>query len=163
MHPDGRCYPCVIKAFGSGIVRRGRIDRKELAAIVFQDGKALKKLADIIHPQVSMEIKKRIEDYRQTGFRGVVVMEVPLLFESGFDRYADIAILVTARRQQQIARASKHLNISPAEAMRRLRMQMPLKDKIRLADMIIDNSRTKRQTQKQVDKIWQKLLQKRKK
>lgn len=159
IHPSGRCYSAVVMAFGVGIMRRGRIDRQALAARVFQDKKALKKLMAIIHPEVSREMKKEIENYRREGFQGVVVMDVPLLFEAGFDRYAEIAILVTARREQQIARASKQLHISPAEALRRLRMQMPLKDKIRLADMIIDNTRTRRQTQKQVDKIWQRLLQ----
>ncbi len=161
--PRGRCYAPVVKAFGRRIVCQGRIDRKELASLVFQNERALKILTDIIHPQVSAEIKKKIQEYRHGAFQGIVVVEVPLLFESGLDRYVDIAMVVTARRRQQIARASRQLKISQEEAARRLRAQMLLKDKIRLADIIIDNSGTKRQTQKQADRIWPRLLQKRKK
>ena len=161
--PRGRCYAPVVKAFGRRIVCQGRIDRKELASLVFQNERALKIVTDIIHPQVSAEIKKKIQEYRHGAFQGIVVVEVPLLFESGLDRYVDIAMVVTARRRQQIARASRQLNISQEEALRRLRAQMPLKDKIRLADMIIDNRGTKRQTQKQADGIWLKLLQNKKK
>jgi dephospho-CoA kinase len=85
-------------------------------------------------------------------------LEVPLLFESGFDRYADVTIVVKTAQHRQIARALQRMNITRAQALRRIRAQMPFKDKIRLADFIIDNNHSKTNTLRQVKKLWQELL-----
>ena len=86
-----------------------------------------------------------------------------MLFEAGFDRCVDTTIVVTARRDAQINRSHKSLKLTRTEALRRIHAQMPLRDKIRRADIIIDNSKTKQQTHKQVKAIWQKLTQRAKK
>lgn len=157
----GACYRPVVRAFGRSLVGPQGVDRAKLAGVVFQDPDLLKKLVGIVHPRVYIQMKKEVAALKERA--KVVVVEVPLLFESGFDAYVDVAVVVTARRKDQLARATGRLKITRAEALRRIRAQMPLQDKIRWADIIIDNSKTKTQTREQVKRIWQRWLQKRKK
>ncbi len=160
MRRGGRCYAPVIRAFGKQVAGKNGIDRRKLAAIVFNDRRKLKRLERIVHPQVALGLEEEIAKYRN---KRVAVIEVPLLFEAGFDRYVDTAIVVTAKRDAQIQRAAKSLKLTRTEALRRISAQMPLRDKIRRADIIIDNNKTKTQTHKQVKAIWQKLTQRAKK
>lgn len=160
MRRGGRCYAPIIRAFGTQVAGNNGIDRKKLAAIVFYDRRKLKRLEGIVHPKVRSGINEELKKYRG---RGIAVIEVPLLFEAGFDRYVDTTIVVTSRRNAQIDRAQKSLKLTRTEALRRIHAQLPLRDKIRRADIIIDNSKTKTQTHKQVKAIWQKLTQRAKK
>ena len=160
MRRGGRCYAPIVRTFGKQVAGPKGIDRKKLAAIVFSDSHKLKRLEKIVHPKVGLGIK---EELKKHGNSGIAVIEVPLLFEAGFDRYVDTTVVVTAKRDAQIARAQKSLKLTRTEALRRISAQMPLRDKIRRADIIIDNSTTKTQTHKQVKAIWQKLTQRAKK
>ena len=156
----GCCYAPVIRAFGTQIAGESGIDRKKLAAVVFNDKRKLKRLERIVHPTVRSGVNEELKKYRGGE---IAVIEVPLLFEAGFNRYVDTTIVVTASRRSQIERSRRSLKITRTEALRRIKAQMPLRDKIRRADIIIDNSKTKTQTHKQVKAIWQKLTQRAKK
>jgi dephospho-CoA kinase len=161
LRKDGACYHSVLRVFGSSVTGPQGIDRAKLAGLVFNNPSRLKKLVGIIHPKVYIQIKKEVAAFKKNT--KVVVVEVPLLFESGFDSYVDMVIVVKAKKKDQLARAKGHLGMTRADALRRIRAQMPLRDKIRWADIIIDNSKTITQTRKQVETIWQRLLQKKKK
>lgn len=161
LRKNGACYHSVLRAFGGCVAGPRGIDRAKLAGLVFNNPARLKKLDGIIHPRVYIQMKKEVAAFQKNA--KVVIVDVPLLFESGFDAYVDVAIVVTARRKDQIARAMGRLGITRADVLCRIRAQMPLKDKIRRADIIIDNSETKTQTRKQVERIWQRLLQKKEK
>ena len=87
---------------------------------------------------------------------------MPLLFESGWDKITDTTIVVKATRRQQFERAQKRLGLTQADITRRLKNQMPLKEKCDMADMIIDNSHGLRQTQAQVDEIINRLKKRKK-
>ena len=117
----------------------------------------------IIHPAVKNAIGEEIRRYNKRKKEYLVVVDVPLLFESNLHRYVDWIIVVKAKRQQQIERAVEKFKISKQQAIRRIKMQMPLREKIRLADIIIDNSRSLIETKEQVKEIWQKILLKKKK
>jgi len=153
--PGGRCEKKVIKAFGPGILTRARIDRKKLAGIVFQKPRELKKLERIIHPAVARVIRYDLHKFKGTERK--VVLEVPLLFEAGLDRLADVTLTVTSAQPKQLARARKHYGMGRAEALRRIKSQMPLGKKVQFSDLTIDNNGTKKQTEKQVKSLWQKL------
>ena len=86
-----------------------------------------------------------------------MVIDVPLLFESKLNAYVDLSIVVKATKAAQLARATKQLGMTRADAERRIKAQMPQQQKIRLADITIDNSRTLTNTKKQVKRIWEKL------
>lgn len=160
MRRGGRCHAPIIRAFGRQVAGKDGIDRKKLGEIVFADTRKLRRLERIVHPKVRSGINEELKKYRG---REIAVIEVPLLFEAGFDRCVDTTIVVTASRRGQIERSRRSLKVTRTEAMRRISAQMPLRDKIRRADIIIDNSKTKTQTHKQVKAIWQKLTQRAKK
>ena len=153
MAPRGKCFKAVVREFGEDILVKGKIDRKKLGAIVFDDLKKLRKLEGIIHPVVRKMILETLKKLGKT--KGIVILSVPLFFEGGYKRYVDLTMVVTASRRQSIQRACQCLRISKTEALRRIRRQMPQREKIRLADMIIDNNGTLQHTQKQVREIWE--------
>lgn len=149
----------VIKAFGSEILSKGEIDRKKLARVVFQDPRALKKLEKIIHPLVIQEMRHKIRQLRKLKSNQQVLLDVPLLFETGLDRLVDFTIVVKSSRALQIKRAVQDLNISSQQAMMRIKAQMPLKEKIQWADCVIDNNGSIPNLRKKVDLICQKVQQ----
>ncbi len=137
----------VIRAFGREILdKHGEISREKLGEVVFNDKKSLVKLNKIMHPAVIRRIKLEIKNAKED----VVVVDAPLLLETRLDKLVDIVVVVKAGLNNQIARAQKRAALSRAEITARIRAQMPLKEKLRLADFIIDNNGTKKDTRKQV-------------
>ena len=158
MKKGGACYEPIIRQFGKEVLNNDKIDRKKLAEIVFNDETELKKLVRIIHPVVKEAIGREIKKYSKSKKRYVIVIDVPLLFESELHRYVDWIIVVKAKRKQQIERAVEKFNMTKTQALNRIKAQMPLRDKIRLADMIIDNSEGLTKTKRQVKEIWKKIF-----
>jgi len=148
--PKGECFRKVISVFGKGILTAGRIDRKKVAQRVFGDIRQLRELEQIIHPVVRKVIKTRIQQHKAKKGTGVLVIDVPLLFESKLNEYVDFSIVVKVNRGAQITRATKQLGMSKIDVERRIKTQMSLQQKIRLADVIIDNNGTLTNTKKQV-------------
>ena len=159
----GACYRPVVGLLGSEILTRGEIDRRKVARIVFQNKEKLKKLERILHPAVKKEMIKNIKQWKKQKQNKIIVLDVPLLFESGLDRFVDATVVVKASRKDQLKRAQQRLKISYSEASRRIDAQMPLTDKLDLSDHIINNNTEKKQTRKQVKKLWQELQPKIKK
>ena len=153
----GACYRAVVREFGERILNEDKgIDRRKLAAVVFNDGRARKKLERIVHPHVGRAMSRwvvRPEIHRKK----VAVMEVPLLFEAGFDKWVDGIVVVRANRSQQIARLKGRLGLSRREALSRIAAQMPLKEKIRRADYVVDNRSSRDAARQQVLNIWKEL------
>jgi len=153
------CFRNVVRRFGKHILNGNAIDRHKLAEIVFNDFKKLHELEKIIYPELKKKIKKRISIIKRSQGEKNIVIDVPLLFESGWDVCVDYAIVVTSGQAKQISRAVRQLGISKGQAINRIRAQMPLSEKIKLADIIIDNDKSLIQTKKQVERIWQKITQ----
>ncbi len=160
LQKDRRCIEAVSQKFGKGILKGKAVDRRKLGLIVFHNEQKRKRLTDIIHPLVKREISRELKRYGKGGKNSVVVVEVPLLFEAGFQDLMDYTVVVKAPRREQIRRARKNLKITSQQAMQRIKAQMPLHRKIRMADIVIDNGLTKARTKKQVKEIWEKLQQK---
>ena len=147
---NGPSYKKIIGVFGEAVLGRDKnIDRRKLSRIVFEDRKLLLKLNRIIHPEVIKQIKKRIAGSKKE----VVVLDVPLLIESGLHKIADKVIVVKTDLRHQISRVNNKLSLSESEISKRQSFQLPLKEKIRLADFIIDNNGTIDKTEQQVEKI----------
>jgi len=127
----------IIKHFGGAVTTgTGKIDTKKLAKIVFSDCAKLDLLNRLTHPA----IKNKLRDMIRAEKTKDIVLEAPLLIESGFYREVDIVIVIEGREKK--------------DALRRIRMQMPLNKKLAFADFIIDNSGTKTKTLTQVRMIW---------
>jgi dephospho-CoA kinase len=152
--PGKKCVKKVAKIFPDAILNKSSVNRSELAKIVFSHPRELQKLTDILYPEALKVVKSLISRYKHESF---VVLDAPLLFESGWDKITDTTIVVKARRAQQLRRAREHSNLTYSDVMHRLKNQMPLKEKCDMADMIIDNSHDLRQTRAQVDAIINRL------
>ena len=152
--PGKKCVKKVAKTFPGAILTVSTINRSELAKIVFNNPRELQKLTDILYPEALKVVKNQLSQYKNERF---IVLDVPLLFESGWDKITDTTIVVKAKRFQQIERAQKRLGITRIECMRRIKNQMPLKEKCDMADIIIDNSHDLGQTQAQVNAIINRL------
>ena len=144
----------VAKIFPGAILNSSTINRSELAKIVFNHPRELQKLTDILYPEALKVVKSQISQFKHES---MIVLDVPLLFESGWDKITDTTIVVKARRVQQIERAQKHLGITRSDCLRRLKNQMPLQEKCDMADIIVDNSGGLQKTQTQVDAIINRL------
>jgi dephospho-CoA kinase len=145
-----RVYAAIVRRFGNGVLAADKaIDRRALADIVFANHSRLQQLNRIIHPEIVRIIKKEISEVR----KGVVVLDAPLLIETGFHRYVDRLVVVTSSQRSQIQRIQKRSRLSKAAIVRRVRSQIPLRDKIRMADFVIDNNGTRKDLRKQVTEI----------
>ena len=146
-------YRKIVRIFGPGILdSRKNIDRKKLGRIVFGDKKKLSKLNRIVHPEVIRVIKKRTAG---AGKGRVVVIDAPLLVEARLDRMVDALVVVTSSRKAQIDRCRKKSGLAESEVLKRIASQIPLKEKVRRADFIIDNNGTKTKTRKLVRSVWE--------
>ncbi|MCK5259790.1 MAG: dephospho-CoA kinase [Candidatus Omnitrophica bacterium] len=157
MRPGAICFRRIVKTFGKDILTAGKIDRKKMAEQVFRNPRQLRKLERIVHPEVRRALLAKVKQYKKRKQRTVVVLDVPLLFEAKLDQDVDRTVVVKASKANQITRAKKLMNITNAAAQRRIKAQMPLRQKIRLADLIIDNDGTLKQTKLKVKQIWEKL------
>ena len=144
-------------AFGWAVLSpEGRLDRKRLGHIVFNDEAQRKRLNQIVHPQVQAEIRHAVENARQSGV-AAAVLDVPLLIEGGLYRIVDEVWVVYATAEQQAYRIRQRDGVSEETAWQRIRAQMPLKDKLKYADYVIDNGGTIEDLEEVVRNLWQRV------
>jgi len=131
----------LISEFGGEIAsERGIINRRRLAEIVFSDSEKLKKLNSLIHPLVFDEVKERAEKLKERNFEGIVVVEIPLLFESGMQEFFDRTITISSPKEKRLERLISQ-NFSKEEAEARINSQMSDEERIKMADYAIDNDK----------------------
>lgn len=150
----------IARAFGPGILRPdGSLDRPALAAIVFRDEEARRRLNALVHPKVGVEMARREAEARAAG-APLVVLDIPLLLERGPAGRAgfDAVVVVWAPVEVQISRTVARDGCSEDEARRRIAAQMSLDEKRALADLVIDNSGTLEATAARIEALWPKLL-----
>ncbi|MFH1407268.1 MAG: dephospho-CoA kinase [Candidatus Omnitrophota bacterium] len=143
--------------FGKTVITGKVVDRKKLAEIVFSERGKLKHLNNIVHPFVIRDIKGELAAIRARAPHAVVVIDAPLLIESKLHKLVDNLVVVKATAPQELHRSLRKLKITKTQAKNRIESQMPLGEKIKLADYIIDNSKTIKQTRRQAGQIWEKL------
>lgn len=131
---------------------KGNLTRKRIAQVVFGDSKKRKRLEKLIHPYVFNRIWEEIDKTNKP----VVVLEIPLLFEGGFQDKLDQVITVKSKTPVALRRLAQK-GYSREEVEARWKAQIPLLRKIRLADYVIDNSNGINETKKQVRQIWNEL------
>jgi dephospho-CoA kinase len=161
--PDGEAYPAVVEAFGPAILdAQGRIDRKLLASHVFNNPERLATLNSIVHPAVIRREEQFIADIAAKDPDAIGVVEAAILVETGSYRRFDCLILVVCTEEQQIQRAMHRDGCTRAEVEARLRRQMPLEEKRKYADYVIDTSGPKESTAEQTRRVFEALRSKRK-
>ncbi|MEC7986662.1 MAG: dephospho-CoA kinase [Myxococcota bacterium] len=144
--------------FGSNILTpEGNLDRKALGAIVMQDAKQRKALERITHPKIKLSILHQLLSLKQDGHRAAVV-EAALMVETGSFKQYDALIIVSCHPEIQEERLMKREGFSREEAQRWIASQLPLAEKEKHADWLINNSFDQQTLLRTVEKGWSKLL-----
>lgn len=146
----------IVAKFGGEILTAsGELDRKKLGKLVFSNKDLLKALTDITGPLIRAEILREIEAAKKAQVK-LVVLDIPLLFETGYQTLCDKVMVVTIPSKLQLERVMKRDNLSAAEARKRIANQLPASKRNELADVLIDNSKSVAETYQQVLK-WLKI------
>ena len=148
----------IVNTFGKTALDPDRtINRRALGAIVFRNHSKLRRLEQIIHPRVEREQARLTRQAARKDPNAVVIYDVPLLFEAGVDKRVDTIIVVTADSETQIARLEKRNGLSRTEAIRRIRSQIRLAEKVRRADYSLDGTMRRGPLAKAVSHIFKQL------
>ena len=152
VEPGSPVLTALVAHFGPSIIQAdGSLDRKALGALVFQDVARRKELEAIIHPAIRAQILAAMDEAERTAPQALHVVDIPLLFESGYQNYFTHIVLAYVPEDVQLARLSAREQWSEDEARRRMATQLPLEDKRVKATHLIDNSGTIADTEGQVD------------
>ncbi|MFC0297286.1 dephospho-CoA kinase [Geobacillus jurassicus] len=150
VRPGEDAYRQIVAAFGPDILQtNGEIDRAKLGAIVFSDEEERKKLNDIVHPAVRRKMLTEKEALVRSGAK-TVVLDIPLLFESGLTAWVDKILVVYVDDDVQLRRLMERNGFTEEEARARIRAQWPLVEKIKQADAVINNNGTREETRRQL-------------
>jgi len=155
--PGQQVSEAVVREFGDGIVGQdGRIDRRLLGAIVFDDPRRRAVLNALIHPEVARRQEEFLARVAREDPRGVAIVDASLMIETGsYTRYERIVVVSCPEHEQRRRLRDRGLSADQIDA--RLRAQMPLADKVRYADYVIDNSGSIDDTRRQVREVWDEL------
>ena len=156
IRPESDVWRKLLEAFGKEIFNKdGTINRRKLAEIVFRkEPHKLEELNSIVHPEVIDIILGRIQDAAENGADAVVI-DAPLLIEAGLETVVDKLVVVTAKRKTQEQRSRIQLKLNSEEIRARISAQIPLSEKEKGADYIIDNNGSLENTLKQAREIWE--------
>ncbi|MBI4052038.1 MAG: dephospho-CoA kinase [Elusimicrobia bacterium] len=142
----------LMREYGGEILnRRGRVDRQRLGKIIFKNIKKRRQLEKLTHPLILRKMRIWIQKIKEAG---VVVVDVPLLFEKNLKSLFDLTLLVYAGPKDQLWRIRKRNGLAPGEALRRLRAQWPMDRKAALADLVVPNTQTKARLIGQVRELY---------
>jgi dephospho-CoA kinase len=156
--PDGEAYESVVLAFGRGILNPdGEIDRKRLALEVFANADRLRLLNSLVHPKVRERTDALMEEYFLADPDAIVVVAAAIHIETGGYKRFDKLIVVVCTVEQQIERAMHRDGSTRAQAMARLASQMPLEEKRKYADYVIDTSGSKEEALRQTEEVYHSL------
>lgn len=158
LQSDSSTISKLVHEFGSEILgENGEINRSKLGTRIFFDEDARKRLERIVHPRVVECMKDEQAALRDTGAK-FCVWDVPLLIEAGFEKFVDEVWVVWVPRDLQILRVLARDKLSLAEVEARIAAQGSLDEKRQQADVVIDNSGSELETERQLEEIWEKLI-----
>ena len=144
----------LVNKFGKSILKDNEVNRVTLGKLVFENKENLKGLNKIIHPQVRKNISEQIKVHKDEK---LVFIDIPLLFEAKFDDLVEKIIVVSLDEKIQLERLMNRNSLSKEEALQRIKSQIPVREKEKLGDYVVDNSLTQENTYNQVDRILEKL------
>lgn len=157
-----RVVQVLVRRWGKEILAAdGSADRGAIARIVFAADRAdqeLQFLESVTHPEISEIIASRLEQLRQLGQCQVVVLDASVMLKAGWDSMCDRLIFVQSPRELRQARATER-GLTTGQFRAREAAQLPVEEKRRRADVVIDNSGSQPKTVEQIEKVWQSLLQ----
>jgi dephospho-CoA kinase len=157
--PGQPAHAAIVAEFGVGMLQPdGYVDRKRLGAIVFADAAKRKRLEAITHPAIRTRWDRILRVYEEEAYSGVVFWDAALLYETAGARLMEKMVVVFADPATQLARLIARDGCTEAEARVRIASQMPVAEKAKLADYVVDNSGSRAETERQVREVHRALL-----
>jgi dephospho-CoA kinase len=157
MAKGAEAYDAIVAEFPGILNAEGEIDRRKLGAQVFAHPDLLKKLNAIVHPAVRARSRRLAEAFATRDAHGICVYEAAIIIETGSFRDYDRLIVASCTEEQQVERAIARDHLKREEVLDRLRRQMPLKEKVKYADYVIDTSGAKEHTLDQTRTVYASL------
>jgi dephospho-CoA kinase len=158
MAKGAESYDAILAEFGPAILNQdAEIDRRKLGAQVFANPERLEKLSAIIHPAVRARARRLTDDFARREPHGICVYEAAIIVETGSFRDFDRLIVASCTEEQQVERATLRDHLTREEVLSRIRRQMPLVEKVKYADYVIDTSETKEHTLAQTRSVYESL------
>lgn len=158
VQPRTSAWEELVKVFGKEILQKdGSIHRKQLAAKVFSDPKQRDLLNRTLHPRIKEEMGRRLKAIGQKDPEAIVVIDAPLLVETGNHREMDKVIVVISTEAQQIARLREREGMDQEEARRIMASQMATEEKVKVADFVIRNEGSLEETERRAREVFQEL------
>lgn len=159
IEPGQPAYDDIVREFGREILRAdGSVDRKKLGDIVFRDAARRERLNQIVHPRVIEAREERLQEMETQNPLGLAIVEAALLIEAGYYKKLDRLVVCSCRPEQQMERLRAR-GLTEEEARQRIDAQLPLAEKLRLADDVVDCSGTLEETERQTDALVARLRQ----
>ena len=160
LEPGQQAWEEVVEYFGPGIVFPDKtIDRRKLGEIVFNNAEKRTWLNQCLHPKVFAAYTARVKHLCARAPHDIIVLDAALLIETGYHEKMDRIVVVYATQEQQMERLTSRDRFSREQALVRIRSQMPLSEKRKQADYVIENTGTREETEQQAREIFQKLKQ----
>jgi len=157
IEPGRPAYQDIVDHFGENILDAGGIDRRKLGPRVFADPQQLRRLNAIVHPRIIARSQELAAEQQRRNPHAVVIVDAALIFESGIGGTMCKVIVAWCRPEQQLERLMAKTGVSREEAERRIKAQMPMEEKRRRADYVIDCSGTLEQSRAQANAIYLEL------
>lgn len=158
VEPRRPTYNKLIKAFGKEILQKdGSIDRRKLAVKIFSDPKQRDLLNRILHPRIKKEMDRQVKAIGQKDPKAIVVIDAPLLIETGYHREMDKVIVVTTTKAQQMERLKKRAAMDQEVAKRVIASQVPTEEKVKVADFVIRNEGSLEETEGRTKQVFRML------
>ena len=159
VRPQLRAWKEIVEYFGKDFLNEDlTINRQKLAEVVFSDKEKVTKLNQIVHPEVFKEDERITNEIKSLAPNALIIKDIPLLFELTRPIYVDKIVVVSASEQTQLRRL-KEKGMSREDAKNRIKSQLPLEEKIKSADFVINNDGTLEETKRQVEEIYSLLRQ----
>jgi len=150
----------ISEIFGREILdAKGNLDRKKLSNVVFRDAEKRKKLEEITHSRISEEFICQVTEIAKSRPDAIIIAAVPLLIEVNMQSLFDRIIVVQIPHGDQVERLMKRDGISRDHSLSILNSQLPIRDKLKFADYVINNKNSFENTREQAEELWQSLKQ----
>lgn len=147
----------IAAAFGEQVLNEdGTLDRKKLGTVVFGNREQLDRLESILHPAIRSRMWDKINEYEAEDPSQLIVADIPLLYETGQAGLYDDVMVVYVPKAVQLERLMARNSLTAEEAEKRIALQMDIEEKKQLAGIVIDNSGTIQDTERQIDEFWRK-------
>lgn len=158
--PGGSLLNQLAHEFGPSVLNeKGELVREVLGSIIFHDEVAKQKVNDMIHPLVKQKLIEGIERAKSAGEQ-LVILDIPLLFESGFESLVDTTLVIYVSRENQVKRLMKRDKIDESYALAKINSQMLLEEKRQRADYVLDNNDSMKELRTQFEQMFELLWEK---